>query len=171
VAVSAGVSALTQVVLAGLIVFGWRASVANLVAVSVGTGASFSASRRYVWAGRAGRNWWVQVVPFWTQSFAGLVLSTAAVSFAASHHGTGLPVTAASLGAWALIWPAGYLLNDLFVFAAGGAAAGVPAASGEPEALVTAAAPETEGNDEAGAYLDALARVVHAPRAEPVEVG
>ena len=100
---------------------GW----ANVVATAVGTFPSFELNRRWVW-GRSGRRSLVsEVGPFCAMSFAGLALSTIAVSlasaFAVSSGFSGglrtLVIEAASIGAWGSLWLAQFFVLDRVLFA------------------------------------------------------
>jgi putative flippase GtrA len=127
-AVSAVSSSLSLVVLGVLVATrtlpaGW----ANLVATAVGTFPSFELNRRWVW-GRSGRRSVVaEIGPFCAMSFAGLALSTVAVSVAAafaqtSGFSTGmrtLAIEAANVAAWGSIWLAQFFILDRVLFAGG----------------------------------------------------
>ena len=84
-AVVSGVATLiTQVLLAVLhSVAGWRASVANLVAVGVATPVSYYMNRALVWRKRGKSHFGKEVAPFWAFSIAGLLLSTFLVGLVA----------------------------------------------------------------------------------------
>lgn len=97
---------------------GW----ANVVATSVGTVPSFELNRRWVWGRRGARSATREVGPFVALSFAGLALSTAAVSvaghLAASLGTTGRTalVEAANVGAFGSLWVVQFLLVDRVLF-------------------------------------------------------
>lgn len=99
---------------------GW----ANVVATGVGTVPSFELNRRWVW-GRDGRPSLAgEIGPFCTLSFAGLALSTLAVSLVdgwASQAGLTtsartLAVEAANVGAFGSLWLVQYVVLDRVLF-------------------------------------------------------
>jgi putative flippase GtrA len=99
---------------------GW----ANVVATAVGTVPSFELNRRWVWGRTGRRSVLAEVGPFWALSFAGLALSTLAVSvaghWAASaglHAGMrALVAQAANVCAFGSLWVAQFLILDRSVF-------------------------------------------------------
>lgn len=125
-AVSVGTTVLSAVVLAGLVV--WMAvpaATANILAVLVGIVPSYWFNRRWVW-GRDGRgDLWGEVVPFWAMSIAGLVASTAVVSFVAAAS-VGWPAAwrsvllgVANAATFASLWVVQFLLLDRVIFTEG----------------------------------------------------
>ena len=100
---------------------GW----ANVVATAAGIIPSFELNRRWVWGRSGRRSLLAEVGPFWAMSFAGLALSTLAVSLAAafatsSGLSTGmrtLAIEAASIAAWGSIWLAQFVVLDRVLFA------------------------------------------------------
>jgi putative flippase GtrA len=124
------VSTLTSMTVLGLLVAtraltpGW----ANLVATAVGTVPSFELNRRWVWGRTGRRSLSAEVTPFAALSFAGLALSTVAVSVA-GHLAAGLDaaprtmaVEAASVAAFGSLWLLQFVLLDRLLFATRGAA-------------------------------------------------
>lgn len=124
-----GVSLLTTALSAALLAtlsagVGLAAWVANLVATGAGTAVSYRLNRRWVWDRRARSDPWREVLPFWVLSFAGLALSTLLVAgvdaWAAGADLTGAARTAAvllaSVGGYALLWGAQFLLLDRVLF-------------------------------------------------------
>jgi putative flippase GtrA len=99
---------------------GW----ANVVATGVGTVPSFELNRRWVWNKGGRRSVLAEVVPFCALSFAGLGLSTAAVSAAAGWAASaGLGTTARTLAAetanvatYGTLWIAQFVLLDRVLF-------------------------------------------------------
>ena len=109
------------VMTAGLGVTAWGA---NVVATVAGTVPSYLLMRRWVWAVSGSIDLRREVVPFWTLSFAGLVLSTLAVAVT-DRIATGMAVDAtphqialwvANVGSFAVLWVAQYLLLDRVLF-------------------------------------------------------
>jgi putative flippase GtrA len=89
---------------------------ANVVAGIV----SYNLNRRWVW-GKKGRSHWVkEVLPFWSMTLAGLVLSAFAAAGAhhivKEHHVAHLPATAlvvgANLAAWGSLWVIRFFIFD-----------------------------------------------------------
>jgi putative flippase GtrA len=99
---------------------GW----ANVVATAVGTVPSFELNRRWVWGRTGRRSVLAEVGPFWALSFAGLALSTLAVSVAGHraasaglHAGMrALVAQAANVCAFGSLWVAQFLILDRSVF-------------------------------------------------------
>jgi putative flippase GtrA len=99
--------------------------VANIVATAIGTMVSYRLNRRWVWGRRDASDPWREVVPFWVMSFAGLVLSTAAVAtadaWAGSLHLSGdwrtLAVLTASVAGYAVLWVAQFVVLERVLFA------------------------------------------------------
>ena len=123
-AVSA-ISTVTSMAVLGLLVAsrvltpGW----ANVAATAVGTVPSFELNRRWVWGRTGRRSVAAEVGPFAVLSFAGLALSTLAVSIA-GHLAAGLDATprtvaveAASVAAFGSLWLVQFVLLDRVLFA------------------------------------------------------
>jgi putative flippase GtrA len=97
---------------------GW----ANVVATGVGTFPSFELNRRWVWRKGGPRSWVGEVGPFCLLSFAGLGLSTVAVSLAAGwvadfgNTARTLAAAAANVGTFGALWVVQYLLLDRVLF-------------------------------------------------------
>ena len=99
---------------------GW----ANVVATAVGTIPSFELNRRWVWGKGGRRSLLAEIGPFCALSFAGLGLSTGAVSLAAAWAGqagfgaAGRTVAAetANMVAFGSLWIAQYLILDKVLF-------------------------------------------------------
>jgi putative flippase GtrA len=99
---------------------GW----ANVVATGVGTVPSFELNRRWVWGNHGQPSWRRQVLPFVALSFAGLAISTWAVSTAGHWaDASGLPagsrtlaIEAANVLAFGTLWIAQFLILDLVLF-------------------------------------------------------
>jgi putative flippase GtrA len=120
--ISTGVS---MCVLGGLVATatlaaGW----ANVVATAVGTVPSFELNRRWVWGRTGRRSLMAEIGPFCTLSFAGLALSTLAVSLAAAwatraRLGTGgrtIAAEAANVAAFGSLWVVQFVVLDRLLF-------------------------------------------------------
>src|SRR5215510_2211588 len=108
--VTTSISVLTlAVATAGLGVTAW---LANVLATSVATIPSYHLNRRWTWGKRDASDVWREVMPFWALSFAGLVLSTAAVALSDSWlHGSHLGeplrtfvILTAHLSGFGILW-------------------------------------------------------------------
>jgi putative flippase GtrA len=123
--VSAVCTATSMSVLAALVASqattaGW----ANVIATSIGIGPSFELNRRWVWRHDGRRSLAAQVLPFAALTFAGLGLSTAAVSLAnrwALEAGlnTGmrtLLAEAANVTAFGSLWLLQFFVLDRLLF-------------------------------------------------------
>ncbi len=112
---------------------GW----ANVIATAVGTVPSFELNRRWVWQKTGKRSLRGEVGPFWILSFAGLALSTLAVSAAAAWAARAgvdattrtIVIEAANVATFASLWIAQFLILDRILFRAGPTAPG-PTAPG-----------------------------------------
>jgi putative flippase GtrA len=99
---------------------GW----ANVIATAVGTVPSFELNRRWVWNKTGERSLFREVGPFCALSFAGLGLSTLAVSVAvgwASSAGLGtsartLAAEAANVATFGSLWVVQYVILDRILF-------------------------------------------------------
>jgi putative flippase GtrA len=100
---------------------GW----ANLVATAAGTFPSFELNRRWVWGRTGRRSIFAEVGPFCAMTFAGLALSTVAVTFAAAFaRSSGFSggmrtavIEIANLAAWGTLWLAQFVVLDRVLFA------------------------------------------------------
>jgi len=118
-----GISGVALVALTdGVAVAAW---VANLLATALGTAVSYRLNRRWVWNRTGASDPWREVLPFWAMSFAGMALSTVFVAAAdrwaaATHLTTTLhtgAVLAASVGGYAALWIAEFVVLDRVLFA------------------------------------------------------
>jgi putative flippase GtrA len=126
-AVSAIATALSLTILGVLVATGattpgW----ANLIATGVGTVPSFELNRRWVWGKRGSRSLAAEIGPFCALSFAGLALSTIAVSEASRWAtGDGLGVGArtlvaelANVATFGTLWVVQFVILDRVLFRA-----------------------------------------------------
>ena len=118
---------ITQVTLAVLHgVVGWRASISNIIAVSIATPVSYYMNRAWVWGRRGKSHLGKEVAPFWLFSFAGLVLSTVLVGLVAltQHVPVGqtptpyqqLQINAANVIGFAILWIVQFFVLDKISF-------------------------------------------------------
>jgi putative flippase GtrA len=116
----------TSLSLLGLLVLlGWPAVVANVVATAVGTVPSFELNRRWVWGRGTGqsRSFRHHILPYCLLSLAGLVLSTLAVHIAADATATAsrllhtVAVETANLGTYGALWLIQFIICDRILFA------------------------------------------------------
>src|ERR1700730_18353569 len=99
---------------------GW----ANVVATAAGTVPSFELNRHWVWSRSGPRSLLAEIGPFCALSFAGLGISTLAVSVAAGWASSaGLGATArtraaeaANIASFGTLWVAQYLILDRVLF-------------------------------------------------------
>jgi len=111
----------------------------NVIATACASVPAYYLNRTWTW-GKSGRSdIWREVLPFWSISFVGLVLSTVAVGIAAHNadriaHGSlerALIVNCANLLTYAFIWTGRYMIFNRFLF--GDRAASVLIAEEEAE--------------------------------------
>ncbi len=120
------VSTTISLTVLGVLVFTGTASPgwANVIATAIGTIPSFELNRRWVWGRTGRRSVLAEVGPFWALSFAGLGLSTVAVSMAGRwaanaglHAGMrALLAQAANVCAFGSLWIAQFVILDRSVF-------------------------------------------------------
>lgn len=120
ISTTVSLTVLGVLVFTGALTPGW----ANVVATAVGTVPSFELNRRWVWGRTGRRSVLTEVGPFWALSFAGLALSTVAVSMA-GHWATAaglhagmraLVAQAANVCAFGSLWVAQFVILDRSVF-------------------------------------------------------
>jgi len=127
ISTSVSLTLLGLLVATGATTAGW----ANVIATGIGTIPSFELNRRWVWNKKGQRSVLAEVGPFCALSFAGLGLSTLAVSVAAgwaSSAGLGitlrtLAAEGANVGTFGTLWVAQYVILDRVLFRAGSASA------------------------------------------------
>jgi putative flippase GtrA len=120
ISTSVSLTVLTALVATRSMTPGW----ANVVATGVGTVPSFELNRRWVWGKTGQRSVAAEIGPFCALAFAGLALSTLAVSVAdhlvagAGFGTTGrtLAAAAANVGTFGSLWVVQYLLLDRVLF-------------------------------------------------------
>jgi len=99
---------------------GW----ANVIATSVATVPSFELNRRWVWARKGPRSLHKEAAPYFALTFAGLGLSTLAVSvatgWASAHHASNatrtLVALCANLAGFGTVWVIQYVVLDRVLF-------------------------------------------------------
>ena len=79
---------------------GWPPVSSNITATAVGAVPAYLLNRRWVWGLTGSHSLRREIVPFWTYTFLGLLVSTALVAAAAAIWGTTLAVNVANLVAW-----------------------------------------------------------------------
>ncbi len=57
-----------------------------------------------------------EVVPFWSMALLGLLISTVAVAIVDDHYDGALPVAAASIGAFFLVWIFKFFVLDKWMW-------------------------------------------------------
>jgi putative flippase GtrA len=141
IATSVSLTILGTLVATRAVTAGW----ANVIAAAVATVPSFELNRRWVWSKRGRRSLLKEAAPYFALTFAGLGLSTLAVSTAtgaasAHHVGTaGRTVVAmfANLSGFGTVWIVQYVVLDRVLFRR---PAGVPATPLEPRLVAAEAA-------------------------------
>lgn len=116
--VSLGGVVLTQFLLvAGHAVVGLGPATANATAVLAASAPVFLANRAWVWGISGPSSFQREIVPFWSFTIAGLVLSTLVVSGVASLTEWDTALAVANIGAFGLLWVAKFFVLDNVVFA------------------------------------------------------
>jgi putative flippase GtrA len=109
------VSVVNVVVGAGLlyVLQRWmRPTFANITSVAIGAVPAYYMSRAWVWGKRGKSHWKKEVLPFWVFTAAGLVLSTAAISFTDDHTKNRLAILFVQLVAFGILWVLRFFLLD-----------------------------------------------------------
>jgi putative flippase GtrA len=120
IATSISLAILGTLVATGAVSAGW----ANVIATGVATVPSFELNRRWVWAKKGPRSLHKEAMPYFALTFAGLGLSTLAVSIAtrvaSAHHATTATRTVvallANLAGFGTVWVAQYVILDKVLF-------------------------------------------------------
>lgn len=126
-AVSGLATIVTQIVLILLHgVAGWRASIANIIAVCVATPISYFMNRAWVWKRRGKSHLGKEVAPFWAFSFAGLLLSTLLVGIVSTIQGVApgqrptpmqqLQINLANMLGFGILWLIQFFVLDKYSF-------------------------------------------------------
>jgi putative flippase GtrA len=92
--------------------WGWSGGVANVFAAMVAAVPAYLLSRYWVWDVRGRHSFRAEIVPFWTISLIGLLLSTLFAETADRAFGAGVFVSLASLVAYFIVWVAKFLVLD-----------------------------------------------------------
>ena len=89
-----------------------RPTVANVVAVAIGAIPAYYMSRTWVWGKRGRSHWKKETLPFWSFTFAGLIMSTALISYVDNHTTNRLAILVAQLSAFGVLWVLRFFLLD-----------------------------------------------------------
>jgi putative flippase GtrA len=110
-----GVSVVNVLVGGGLLVIfqHWlRPTFSNIVGVAISAVPAYYMNRAWVWGKRGRSHWKKEVLPFWSFTVAGLVLSTLAISFADEHTQSKLVILFVQLSAFGVLWVLRFFLLD-----------------------------------------------------------
>ena len=110
-----GVSVINVLVGGGLLVLfqHWlRPTFSNIVGVAISAVPAYYMNRAWVWGKRGRSHWKKEVLPFWSFTVAGLVLSTLAISFADEHTTSKLVILFVQLLAFGVLWVLRFFLLD-----------------------------------------------------------
>jgi putative flippase GtrA len=97
-------------------VIGMAAVPSNVVAVAVGAVPSYWLNRRWVWQRAGGHSVSREIIPFWTYTFLGLVLSTVFVAVADRVWGTEVAVALANIAGFGVLWLGKFVLLERVLF-------------------------------------------------------
>jgi putative flippase GtrA len=84
--------------------FDWPARLANVAAVCISAGPAYLLSRKWVWGQTGTHSVRDEIAPFWGLALLGLLISTIAVGIADRRWDSSLAVSAASIGAFGVVW-------------------------------------------------------------------
>ena len=94
-------------------------TIANIVAVSLGSVPAYYLNRAWVWGKRGRSHFTREVLPFWGFAFAGLITSTLAVNIAAGLTDVKIVANIANIAAFGLLWVVKFFVLDSAVFGRG----------------------------------------------------
>jgi putative flippase GtrA len=94
-------------------------TVANIVAVSLGTLPAYYLNRMWVWGKRGPSHLTREILPFWGFAFAGLILSTLAVNTAAGLTDVKIVANIANIVAFGVLWVVKFFVLDTMIFGPG----------------------------------------------------
>jgi len=99
------------------------AMASNVIAIVIASVPAYYLNRNWTWGKTGKSDLWREIVPFWTISFVGLVLSTIAVGIAAHNNPfpkgsleAALFVNFANLFSYGVIWIGRYVVFNKFMF-------------------------------------------------------
>ncbi|MEM7339555.1 MAG: GtrA family protein [Actinomycetota bacterium] len=93
-------------------VWGWGGGVSNVFAAFLAAIPAYFISRQWVWKVQGAHSIRGEVVPFWTLSLLGLLISTALAEGGERIFGSGLPVALGSLLGYFIVWLAKFVILD-----------------------------------------------------------
>ena len=93
-------------------VLDWGDLTSNLVSVSCGAVPNYLINRHWTWHQSGKNRLWGEIVPFWTMSALGMILSLFAVNYADHRWGTTVAVAIAQLSGFAAVWILKFLVLD-----------------------------------------------------------
>jgi putative flippase GtrA len=94
---------------------GW----ANFISVTLATFPAYLLNRRWVWKKSGSHSVRREVLPFWGFSLVGLLISTVAVGYVASHWDSQLAVSFTNIASFGVLWVAKYFVLDAWMFGEG----------------------------------------------------
>jgi putative flippase GtrA len=89
---------------------------ANILAVGLSAVPAFVILRRWVWGKTGDCSVTREIIPFWTYTFLGLILSTAAVAAIEARWHSAIAVSVANIACFGALWVTKFLLLDRFLF-------------------------------------------------------
>ncbi|MCB0990725.1 MAG: GtrA family protein [Acidimicrobiales bacterium] len=118
----AGVSvvgvAITQLLLAACLGWlSWGPVLANTAATVLAALPIFQMNRRLVWGRRGQHSLRTEIIPFWSYTLLGLLVSAGFVALADAAWKSNVAVMMANLVAWGVLWFGKFLLLERYLFA------------------------------------------------------
>lgn len=90
----------------------WQPNIANVISVALSSIPAYYMNRSWVW-GKTGRSHLrKEVIPFWSFTAAGLVLSTIAITVMQDHTSSKLLILITQLSVWGVLWVARFFVLD-----------------------------------------------------------
>jgi putative flippase GtrA len=106
----------TQVLLALFVDAGWEGWYANMTAVAITSVPAFFVNRAWVWGKIGDHSLGREFAPFWLMTIAGLIVSTVLVAIVDRATDMALAINLASIGGFAVLWVAKFVVLDEYLF-------------------------------------------------------
>jgi putative flippase GtrA len=97
-----------------------NSALANFLAVAISSVPAYLINRYWVWQKNDANDLRREIIPFWGMAFAGLVLSTIAVTWTDHRTDWRPAIQAANLAGFGVLWIAKFVILDRLMFTAGG---------------------------------------------------
>lgn len=89
-----------------------RPTFSNIIAVGISAVPAYYMNRAWVWGKRGKSHWKKEVLPFWSFTAAGLIMSTVAIAFVDEHTKSKIVILLVQLVAFGILWVLRFFLLD-----------------------------------------------------------